>query len=232
MEMVLLDWTRMGKAFCLAGAVVHDKSYQILRPLLANNRNAPVRNIGWPSQSLKGRLRWEIFELLGIEPAEPQAPHREDCWVRSLCPRNRSASPEVRRAILEATASSVEDSLFGAPLRPARIAAFLPPGTGQRSLTTMVLPSDEISFSFSQREGAPGPDIRVMLPVPPMGERLLIVKDHHLRTRWADKVSQSSRTTNGEPSWRAPRAVAGLSGRRSSGRGHVLADGRRILFSS
>jgi hypothetical protein len=183
MEMVLLDWTRMGKAFCLAGAVVHDKSCQILRPLLANNRNAPVRNIGWPSQWLKGRLRWEIFELLGIEPAEPQAPHREDCWVRSLCPRNRSASPEVRRAILEATAPSVEDSLFGAPLRPARIAAFLPPGTGQRSLTTVVLPSDQISFSFSQREGAPGPDIRVMLPVPPMGERLLIVKDHHLLAR-------------------------------------------------
>src|SRR6266568_1478050 len=169
MEMVLLDWTRMGKAFCLAGAVAQDGGYRIIRPLLANNRNAAARNIGWPAYLLNGRSRWEMFELIGTEPAEPQAPHREDCWVRSLRPRNQSTSRKERQAILEATAPKVGDSLFGAPLLPARIAAFLPPGTGQRSLTTMVLPSDEISFSFSQREGAPGPDIRVMLPVPPMG---------------------------------------------------------------
>jgi hypothetical protein len=75
------------------------------------------------------------------------------------------------------------DSLFGAPLKPARIAAFLPPETGQRSLATIVVPSDEISFSFSQREGAPAPDIRVMLSVPAIGERFLIVKDHHLLAR-------------------------------------------------
>ncbi|HEV2946073.1 MAG TPA: hypothetical protein VGX70_01775 [Gemmataceae bacterium] len=190
MEMVLLDWTRMGQAFCLAGAVAQDGGYRILRPLLANHRSAAARNIGWPAYLLNGRSRWEMFELIGAEPAEPQAPHREDCWVRSMRPRNRSVSPEVRRAILEATASKVEDSLFGAPLLPARIAAFLPPGTGQRSLTTVVLPSDEISFSFSQREGAPGPDIRVMLPVPPLGERLLIVKDHHLLAKTEEATNE------------------------------------------
>jgi hypothetical protein len=121
MEMVLLDWTRMGRAFCVAGAVRQDKSYRIVRPLLANNRNAPVRNLRWPAYLLNGRSRWEIFELIGAEPAEPQAPHREDYWVRAMRPRNRSASPEERRAILEATAAKPEASLFGAPLSPTRI---------------------------------------------------------------------------------------------------------------
>ena len=191
--MVLLDWTRMGQAFCLAGAVAQDGGYRIIRPLLVNNRNGAARNMGWPAYLLAGRSRWEIFELIGAQPAESQAPHREDCWVRSLRPRNRSASPEVRRAILEDTATWDMDSPFGAPLRPARIAAFLPPETGQRSLATIVIPSDEISFSFSQREGAPAPDIRVMLPVPPMGERLLIVKDHHLLAKVETATKEPAR---------------------------------------
>ncbi len=183
MEMVLLDWTRMGKAFCLAGAMLQDEAYRIVRPLLTKNRHAPVRNVGWPAYLFEGRVRWEIFGLIGPEPADPQSPHSEDIWVQALRPRNQFASAEHRRAILQATAPKAEESLFGAPLLTTRFAAYLPPGTGRRSLATLMVPGDEISFSFSRREGAPEPDIRVMLPVPPMGERLLIVKDHHLLLR-------------------------------------------------
>src|SRR6266852_7495844 len=183
MEMVLLDWTRMGKAFCLAGAVLQDGTYRIVRPLLTKNRNAPVRNVGWPAYLLEGRSRWEVFELIGTEAAEAQPPHREDIWVQALRSRNRFAPRDQRRAILEATVAKSEESMFGAPLLTTRFAAYLPPGTGRQSLATISVPAEEISFSFSRREGAPEPDVRVMLPVPPLGERLLIVKDHHLLRR-------------------------------------------------
>lgn len=193
MEMVLLDWTRMGKAFCLAGAILQDGTYQVVRPLLAKIRNAPVRNVGWPAYLLEGRSRWEIFELLGSETAAPQPPHREDIWVEAMRPRNRSATRDQRRAILEATTVKPQDSLFGAPLLTTRLSAYLPPATGRRSLATAVLPADEISFSFSRREGAPEPDIRVLLSVPPMGERLLIVKDHHLLARAEQATNDPAR---------------------------------------
>ena len=183
MEMVLLDWTRVGKAFCLAGAVLQDRNYHIIRPLFTKNRHAPVRNIGWPAHLLERHIRWEIFELIGSEPADPQLPHSEDVWVQALRPLNRFALREQRRTVLEATAPKPDESLFGAPLLTTRFAAYLPPGTGCRSLTTILVPSDEISFSFCRREGAPEPDVRVMLPVPPLGERLLMVKDHHLLRR-------------------------------------------------
>jgi len=187
MEMVLFDWTRMGKAFCVAGAMLEGGTYRMIRPLLAKNRNAPVRNIGWPAYLLEGRCRWDIFDLVGVEEAEPQPPHREDVWVQAIRPRNRLALPEQRRAILENTAIKPDESLFGAPLLTTRFAAYLPPGTGQRSLATIIIPADELSFSFSCREGATEPDIRVLLPVAPLGERLLIVKDHHLllKAEWA-----------------------------------------------
>jgi hypothetical protein len=193
MEMVLLDWTRMGRSFCVAGALFQDTHYRLVRPLLAKNRQAPVRNVGWPAYLLERHFRWEIFELIGHELADPQLPHAEDIWVQALRPRNRLASREQRRAILEATAPKPEESLFGAPLLTTRFAAYLPPGTGRRSLTTIIVPGDEVSFSFSRREGAPEPDIRVMLPVPPMGERLLIVKDHHLLRRAEESSSDPVR---------------------------------------
>ena len=193
MEMVLLDWTRMGRSFCVAGAVFQDAHCRIVRPLWSKNRQAPVRNVGWPAYLLERHVRWEIFELIKPEPADPQAPHSEDIWVQALRPRNRSASREQRRAILEATAPKPEESLFGAPLLTTRFAAYLPPGTGRRSLATVIVPAEEISFSFSCREGAPQPDIRVMLPVPPMGERLLIVKDHHLLRRAEESSGDPAR---------------------------------------
>ena len=180
MEMVLLDWTRMGKGFCLAGAVTQGGTYRIVRPLLTKNRDQPERNMGWPGWLLEGRRRWEIFELIGAEPANPQPPHLEDIWVRAMRSRKRFAPPDQRRAILQATVVKPGESIFGCPLLPTSFAAYLPPGTGQRSLTTIIVPVDEVVFSFARRQGAPEPDIRVRLPVPPMGERLLIVKDPHL----------------------------------------------------
>jgi hypothetical protein len=183
----------MGKAFCLAGAVLQKGSCRIVRPLLRQNRNAPVRNVGWPAYLLQSRGRWEIFDLIGAEPTEPQPPNLEDIWVQALRPRNRSASPEQRRAILEATTVKPQDSLFGAPLLTTRMSAYLPPATGRQSLATVVLPANEISFSFSRREGAPEPDIRVMIEVPPMGERFLIVKDHHLLARAEQAMSEPGR---------------------------------------
>jgi len=193
MEMVLLDWTRMGKAFCLAGAVLQDGVYRIIRPLLTRNQQAPVRNVGWPAYLLQGLGRWEIFHLIGAEPAESQAPHCEDIWIKAMRPLNQFASSEKRRAILQATTPKSGDSLFGAPLLTTRFAAYLPPGTGCRSLATVVLPAGEVSFSFSRREGAPDPDIRVMIEVPPMGERFLIVKDHHLLARAEQATTDPAR---------------------------------------
>ena len=72
MDMILLDWTRMGKTYCVAGVVLDNGRYRVVRPLLAKNRAAPVRNIGWSPWQLDGHARWEVFELIGPDPAEPQ----------------------------------------------------------------------------------------------------------------------------------------------------------------
>ena len=47
MEMILLDWTRMGRTYCVTGAVHVNGQMRILRPLPRAQRNAPVRNTGW-----------------------------------------------------------------------------------------------------------------------------------------------------------------------------------------
>src|SRR5689334_21639566 len=90
MAMILLDWTRMGKAYCLAGVVVEGQFVRTVRPLLTKYRDAPVRNVGWSPFLIDGHQRWEVFELVGPEPAEPQPPHVEDVWVRTLRPRRCS----------------------------------------------------------------------------------------------------------------------------------------------
>src|SRR5262245_57022886 len=64
MEMILLDWTRMGKWYCLAGVVEQGGTFRVVRPLLAKFRAAPVRNVGWSAYLLDGHARWEIFELI------------------------------------------------------------------------------------------------------------------------------------------------------------------------
>src|SRR6516225_7118935 len=131
MDMVLLDWTRMGKHYCLAGAVVRSNPIRLVRPLLTKFRDAPVRNVGWSAYLMDGHARWEIFELIGVQPAAPEPPHLEDLWVRALRPRHSSASQEQRRAILGATIASPDVPIFGSELATTRTAAYLLPGTGQ-----------------------------------------------------------------------------------------------------
>ena len=58
MDMVLLDWTRMGRTYCVAGAVLQDGVMRIVRPLMARNRNASVANIGWPAFRFDTHSRW------------------------------------------------------------------------------------------------------------------------------------------------------------------------------
>lgn len=190
MDMILLDWTRMGKSYCLAGAVLEGDSVRIVRPLLVKNRDAPVRNAGWSAYLLDGHARWELFELVGLQPALDESPHLEDVWVRTLRPRGRSAPPRQRRKILEATAAWPGEPVFGTILQLTSSSAWLAPGQGSRSLATFLVPSDRIVFSASRREGAGEADVRMGLRVPPLNERLLPLKDHHL-LRKAEKAAKS-----------------------------------------
>src|SRR5262249_42968214 len=122
----------------------------------------------------------EVFELIGPQAAEPEPPHLEDIWVRELRATGRSATPAQRRAILAATAAGNGELLFGAPLTAIRSTAYLPPGTGDRSLLTVIVPSRALAFSGAWRDESAQPDIRVKVPLPGVGERVLAVKDHHL----------------------------------------------------
>jgi hypothetical protein len=181
--MVLLDWTRMGKSYCLAGAVAEGNSYRIVRPLLARNRDHPDRALGWSAYLLDGHCRWEVFQLVAPAAGPPQPPHLEDVWVRSMLPRRRLALPDQRRAILASTAHPRGESLFGQPLQSTASAAYLRPGDGRRSLATFIVPCAAIRFSTFCRPGSPEPDVRVQLSVEGVTDRLLPVKDHHLLRR-------------------------------------------------
>src|SRR5262249_30817169 len=156
-----------------------------VRPLLARNKDASVRNVGWSPYLLDRHSRWEIFELIAPQAAASEPPHVEDLWVRALRSRGRLASPQQRGAIPEATMGKAGEPLFGAPLETTRTAAYLKPGVGQRSLATVMLPTSQLSFSACHREGLPDIDFRVSLNLPGVGERSLPVKDHHLLCRTA-----------------------------------------------
>jgi hypothetical protein len=181
MDMILVDWTRMGRSYCLAGAVADGGTYRIVRPLPVKFRAAPVRNVGWSAYLLDGHQRWEVFELIGPVPTPAEPPHVEDLWVRSLRPCQRLASPAERRAILTATLADPAEPLFGAPWEPTR-AVGLRAGMGTRSLVTAVVAGTTLAFTGSHRRG-PDPDIRVLLSLSGLGERSLPVKDHHLLAR-------------------------------------------------
>jgi hypothetical protein len=183
MDMVLLDWTRMGKGYCLAGTVGGGGSYRVVRPLQLKLRGAPVRNVPWSAYLLDGHSRWEVFELVGPLPTPAEPPHVEDLWVRAIRPRRRLAEPAECRAILAATRVRPDEELFGTPLATTRASAHLLPGKGCRSLTTLDVPADRIAFSAAQRVGAADSDVRVTLPLPGVGDRALPVKDHHLLLR-------------------------------------------------
>ncbi|HTU19866.1 MAG TPA: hypothetical protein VMG10_17520 [Gemmataceae bacterium] len=183
MEMVLLDWTRMGKLYCLAGVVQQNGQLCVVRPLPAAQRAAPVRNIGWSPYLMDGHSRWEIFKLIDPQPAEPSPPHLEDVWVRGMKSRRSLADPAVRRAILQATRTRLGEHWFGAPLTTTRSVAYVSPRTGERSLASLVVPAGAIHFSVSWRNGTAEPDTRVSLAVPELAGRSLPVKDHFLLRR-------------------------------------------------
>jgi hypothetical protein len=92
---------------------------------------------------------------------------------------------------LECTTIKPDESLFDAPLMTTRVGAYLAPGVGLRSLVTVTVSAEDISFSFTRREGAPEPDIRVLFPIPNLGKRTMIVKDHHLLAQ-AERADRDS----------------------------------------
>ena len=59
MEMILLDWTRMGRSYCLAGAVTEGGHFRTVRPLFRKHQQPPVRNAGWSAYLFDGHARWE-----------------------------------------------------------------------------------------------------------------------------------------------------------------------------
>ena len=183
MDMILLDWTRMGRSYCLAGVVEQGGQLRVVRPLPARQQDAPVRNVGWPPFLMDGHSRWEVFELLDPRPAEPRPPHLEDLWVQALRPRRIVVNPGMRRGILRATRAPADSSWFGVPLTSTRSAAYVAPGTGERSLATVVVPGRCIHFAASWRDGAPQPDYRVTLEIAGLEGRSLPVKDHFLLQR-------------------------------------------------
>jgi hypothetical protein len=137
MRIVLLDWTRMGRAYCVAGAVVEEDLGRVIRPLPRRTIDIPVRNVGWSAFHLNGRLRWEVFEVVGHDAAALQPPHAEDVWARDLRPLNKLATMAERRQILAASCPPAGQPLFGAALSFTRATAYLPPDQGTRSLATV-----------------------------------------------------------------------------------------------
>jgi hypothetical protein len=183
MDLIVLDWTRMGHQHCLAGAAVQAGEIRVVRPLPARARSADTTHPGWSPSSLHGRSRWQVFEMVKPAPGQPAAPHLEDVWVHDLRPTARQATAEQRRAILRATLAPEGKPPFGAALGCSCAGAYLEPGQGERSLVSVVVPSREVHFSASWRDGAAEPDYRVELPVPGLGRRIIPVKDHFLLCR-------------------------------------------------
>ncbi|MFO0844847.1 MAG: hypothetical protein U0797_21020 [Gemmataceae bacterium] len=65
----------------------------------------------------------------------------------------------------------------------SHVGSYLDPGGGLRSLVSVLVPSREVHFTTYWREGAVEPDVRVNLPVPGLGPRIIPVKDHFLLCR-------------------------------------------------
>jgi hypothetical protein len=188
-DLILIDWTRMGHVYCLAGAIVQGGQYRIIRPLPARARKSPVPNQGWSPFLMEGHTRWEVLELVRPVPGPQAPPHLEDVWVQELKSCRRLASRDDRRAILQVTLTPPGAPLFGVALEASYAGSYLPPGQGERSLTSAIVPSAEIHFTAVSRGGAAQPDFRVSLPLPELDRRILPVKDHFLLCR-AEKASK------------------------------------------
>jgi hypothetical protein len=182
-DLILLDWTRMGRLYCLAGAIVQAGQYRIVRPLPARGRDNPVPNQGWSPYLMDGHSRWEVFRLIHPEPAPAAAPHLEDIWVQALESRRRFASRPERCAVLQATLGPPDTPLFGSLLEHGHAGSYLEPGQGERSLASIIVPSADVHFTALWRDGADQPDYRVSLPLPGLDRRILPVKDHFLLCR-------------------------------------------------
>jgi Dual OB-containing domain len=205
---ILVDWTRMGDHYCLAGFEVHGDWVRTVRPLQAHLRRDDARGKGWSALSVAGRGRWELFDLVHPQPAASQPPHREDVWVRDLVSTHTFAPPELRQFVLRATDSVTTDGLFGEPLRASRSGRFLDPGRGRRSLTTLLVRADRIRFDHC-------PDttrhaVRVRIGVPGLEDSSLPVTDHHLLLHAERQAPQ-------------PRQVVAEAQRRIDGMGSTVA---------
>jgi hypothetical protein len=187
-DIILLDWTRMGRVYCLAGAILQMGQIRIVRPMPARSRNSPMANNGWSPFLMDGYSRWEVFEMVRPIPAPSLAPHLEDVWVQALRPQKKFASPEQRCTILQSTLTPPGKSLFGVDLLRSFGGSYLEPGTGERSLATMMVSSAEVHFTALWRDGASEPDYRVKLNIPGHDGAILPVKDHFLLAR-AEKHS-------------------------------------------
>src|SRR5262245_43364142 len=102
MDLVVLDWTRMGKVYCLAGVIEQAGGFRVVRALPLRRGGAAERSAGWSPFLFDGHTRWQAFEMVGPEPAPPEPPHLEDVWVRDLRPTQRLLDCDRRRAILRA----------------------------------------------------------------------------------------------------------------------------------
>jgi hypothetical protein len=182
-DLIVLDWTRMGKVYCLAGVVDQGGQYRVVRPLHRRGKAEAERNTGWSPYLFDGYSRWQMFEMIDPEPAQAEPPHLEDVWVRNLHPTPRVLDRDRRRAILQATLTPPGNRAFGAPLSTTRTTVYLTPGQGMRSLASIAVASHQLRFCASQREGALEPDYRVALSLPGLEGRFLPVKDHFLLQR-------------------------------------------------
>jgi hypothetical protein len=180
MDMILLDWTRMGRTYCVTGAVHVNGLLRILRPLPRSQRDAPVRNTGWSPFQLDGHSRWEMFEVIAPEPATPQAPHLEDAWVISLRSRRGLAAPAQRRAVLQATLVPEGQLLFGVPLRKDKQKGYLLPSEGLRSLTSLAVRQQQIELFVERTVYKPDATYRVRLHVKDLDDLIIPFKDHFL----------------------------------------------------
>lgn len=193
MDLILLDWTRMGRTYCVTGAVRVHGQLRIMRPLPRALRDAPVRNTGWSPFQLDGHSRWEVFEVIAPEPAPPLAPHLEDAWVVGLRSRRGLAAPGQRRAVLEATLVPEGQPLFGAALRRDKHKAYLLPNEGARSLTSVAVRQQQLELFVERSAYRPEAAYRVRLHLPELEGLVIPFKDHFLLGR----AEQASPTDTG-----------------------------------
>ena len=183
MDMILLDWTRMSRSYCVTGAVHINGQLRILRPLPRAQRDAPVRNVGWSPFQMDGHTRWEVFEVISPEPAPPLAPHLEDAWVISLRSRRGLAAPGQRRAVLEATLVPEGQPQIGAALRRDKHKAYLLPDEGARSLTSVAVRQKQIELFVERSIYKPEAVYRVRLHLAELEGLVIPFKDHFLLGR-------------------------------------------------